>query len=81
MASEPHTEPERTLSPEEKAKERDSYVLTGITVGGLMGLVLGLTFWTHDPDIALVVITTIFVLTCAAAGGAIGKLASGMDFD
>ncbi len=81
MANEAPTEQEQALTPEEKAKERDSYILTGITVGGLMGLVLGLTFWTHDPDIALVVITTLFVLTCAAAGGAIGKLASGMNFD
>ncbi len=65
----------------ELERERDGYILTGIGVGALVGFILGFTFWTHAQNVAIIVVTVIFVLVCAAAGGAIGKLASGIDFD
>lgn len=68
-------------TPEDRAKERDGYILTGIGIGALTGFVLGFTFWTHSPNYAIVVATVIFILVMAAAGGVIGKLASGIDFD
>jgi uncharacterized membrane protein (Fun14 family) len=81
MATETPVKPNEAMSRAERERERDGYILTGIGVGALVGFVLGFTFWTHAPNEAIIVVTVIFVLVCAAAGGAIGKLASGIDFD
>ena len=81
MATETSVNRDDAMKRAELEKERDGYILTGIGVGALVGFILGFTFWTHAPNEAIVVVTVIFVLVCAAAGGAIGKLASGIDFD
>lgn len=59
--------------------QETSYILTGVTAGAVLGLVLGVTFWTHAPTLDMVVITVLFVLSCAAVGGWIGKISAGME--
>lgn len=52
-----------------------TYISTGATLGALLGLVLGTTFWSHSPGIEFVVIIAIFVLACLTVGGWIGYVA------
>ncbi|NJL05222.1 MAG: hypothetical protein HC911_10040 [Chloroflexaceae bacterium] len=81
MATETPVNRDDAMNRAELEQERDGYILAGVGVGALVGFILGFTFWTHAPNEAIIVVTVIFVLVCAAAGGAIGKLASGINFD
>ncbi len=59
--------------------DQNMYMRAGAGAGTFLGLVLGMTYWTHSMDFAHFAIAAIIVVFCLLIGGVMGRIVASLE--